>query len=211
MQDRQTVSQWNGLDFDSPDNTHRGFWWFLTAYHEDISFLEDNQNYPSFVKAVYGGQEKCPTTGTIHFQGLLNTGQVRFSTVKNWLTKTKIMIPRDLIACKRYVMKRETSVGDKQVRQPIRAYLKFSDALRIIAKYNMLSVTQLSDIAPLLSCDPESQFWKATKMHILEYPDDISLFSNPQLIRAWKYTRDSWFTLVFHEQSKSAVEINEVV
>lgn len=58
------------------------------------------------------GQQEVGENGTLHYQCLLRTPQVRFNAVKNHFTRAHIDIARNVSALERYVHKEETRVGD---------------------------------------------------------------------------------------------------
>lgn len=93
----------------------RATYWSVTAFNSEIELLE-KQEYPDFVKKIYGGREKCPKTGTEHFQGMIQClHQVRLSKLKKWLPTSHLEIAKDKDALEKYVMKSETAVGEKTV------------------------------------------------------------------------------------------------
>lgn len=64
----------------------RSAWWLITAYGENITKVEDVATYPKCVKRVYGGRERCVTTGREHYQGAVEChGQQRASFFRTWL------------------------------------------------------------------------------------------------------------------------------
>jgi len=92
-------------------------WWSVTAFNDEILLCEDIAKYPSFVKKVYGGREKCPTTGTPHFQGAIQCfTQQRMSSIKNWLPTANLQIAKQKDALIKYAMKEDTATGEKLER-----------------------------------------------------------------------------------------------
>lgn len=61
-----------------------------------------------------GQLEKGEETGTLHYQGMLKTSQVRFSAVKRVFPKAHIEVARNPTALKKYVNKEETRVSTVQ-------------------------------------------------------------------------------------------------
>lgn len=58
------------------------------------------------------GQYEAGENGTRHFQGMLETPQVRFSAVKRVFTRAHIEVCRNKTALAKYVSKEETRVGE---------------------------------------------------------------------------------------------------
>lgn len=92
-------------------------WWSITVFNEsELYDVQHSNKFPLWVRAIYGGLEKCPETGKIHFQGALQAHrQVRFTQVKDWLPTTHIEPAKDVKSLKQYAMKTETAVGEKKV------------------------------------------------------------------------------------------------
>jgi len=101
------------------DRQTRATWWSITAYNREIETLEgwiaDQKLMPSWLKRIYGGREICPNTGRVHFQGAINTAQIRMSTIKDVLPTTHIerAIRKDALV--KYAMKEETADGEKAI------------------------------------------------------------------------------------------------
>lgn len=57
------------------------------------------------------GQLEKGEQGTVHFQGMLNTPQVRFAAVKRVFPRAHIEIARDRLALAKYVQKEDTRVA----------------------------------------------------------------------------------------------------
>lgn len=58
------------------------------------------------------GQKEQGATGTVHYQLMVRTPQVRFSAVKKAFTRGHIEVCRDVHALKAYVVKQDTRVGE---------------------------------------------------------------------------------------------------
>ena len=165
----------------------------------------ESKEYPKFVKAVYGGMEECPDTKRQHFQGALNTNSVRFSQVKNWLPKAHIELARNKEALKKYVMKEETSIGDKVIRDNERKFMTIAQALTIVAKH----VYGKEDIYAVPPRTYSTMYWSGVMSHLEEQEEDISLFSQPQLERAWKNTWIYWIQKI-HKQISMDAEADSI-
>lgn len=101
--------------------TERASVWSVTYYSRvpmsdlsgqvvDIQHFAAVQRPPGWM--LVGQIEQCPSTGRMHFQGMLRTPQVRFSAVKKELGDTvHIEVARDPKALQRYCSKEETRVA----------------------------------------------------------------------------------------------------
>lgn len=172
------------------DTKFRSSCWSVTAFNEDIPRLEDKENFPNFVKEVWGGRETAPTTGTLHFQGAVvcNT-QVRFSALKKWLPQAHIEPAMRANCLKKYCMKEETAAGIKQVLSNPDKFLKFHDALIFLSRH--------VDYTAWISEAPRTWYNRACIEIFMTKPELAGLFANPTMRRlyedtwvAWKYWSD---------------------
>ncbi|MBV6343478.1 hypothetical protein, partial [Candidatus Magnetobacterium casense] len=62
--------------------------------------------------SITGQVEKAPTTGTLHYQLMLKTPQMRFSAIKGAFPTAHIEIAKRPIALSQYVVKEATRVAD---------------------------------------------------------------------------------------------------
>ena len=136
--------------------------------------------------------EVCPDTQRKHYQGyILTRTQQRFSAMKKALPGVHIEIARNWSALLNYCKKTETAVEGTQVVQVNeRKYLKFADALMRIA--NAMVITP--------GADADANYRSAVMELMLSNPDDVSLYSNPQLMRAWNMTQAYWMRKAIHSQ-----------
>ena len=135
--------------------------------------------------------EKCPTTGRLHFQGALQCrSQQRFSAIKDWLPTTHIESARKPpVVLKNYAMKQETAVGPKEVRENQRKFLSMADALTIIGGLSLDFIPKPDTYKQ----DIKDAYWSAVRQHLRQDKhEDISLFSQPQMIAAWSHTWEVW-------------------
>lgn len=86
----------------------RGTCWSIT-----INNPTDEDLKPSFPnnKWVMNGQLEKGEGGTLHYQGMLTTPQVRFSAVKKCLPRAHIELAKNKTALQKYVTKEETRVA----------------------------------------------------------------------------------------------------
>lgn len=92
--------------------------WACTLYgknmHQALEF-QITGLAPEFIKKVYGGQEKCPETGRLHFQGHISCRrQVRMSQLLSIFPGGHFEIARDPNKSIAYAMKKDTSSGEKK-------------------------------------------------------------------------------------------------
>nr|WAE43257.1 MAG: replication associated protein [Cressdnaviricota sp.] len=176
------------------DTTSRASCWSITAFNEDIPRLEDKTNFPAFVKEVWGGRETAPTTGTLHFQGAVvcNT-QVRFSAIKKWLPTAHIEVAIRADALKKYCMKSETAAGPKQVLSNPDKFLKFHEALIMVAEH--------VDYAAWRHEEPSTWYNGAVRSILMKQPALAGLFANPTMKR---FYADTWSVWRHHAEEKRA-------
>lgn len=194
--------------------TDRGYWWSITAFNDEMELCEDNKHWPHFVKHIHGGREECPTTGTIHFQGAIECkSQQRFSAIKKFLPTAHIELAIKAEALKKYVMKQDTAVGEKTIRSN-RVHLTMADALTVIGSHcvgidviDFITEYNLKDIDEGL----KKLYWNAVKKHLEDDKyEDISLFSQPQMISAWKNSHTVWVRRAIVLQARPSLEELEV-
>lgn len=165
--------------------------WSFTAYEGQYDLFAE---MPDWI-AEWGQQDEiCPETGRKHRQGYLRTRtQQRFSKLKQMFPGVHFEIARDwnalLNQCKKTESRDPSGNIVNQVNQ--RKQLQMHEALMRIAN----SYVRNKD-------DLEKRFWDAVKELIREQPADVSLYTNPQVKRAWDNTHDVWI--------EKAIEIAEL-
>jgi len=179
--------------------TDKGTYWCITTFDEvEIATLKDISNYPYWIHTVFGGLEECPESKRIHFQGCIQCKtQQRFSAIKKWLPTTHIELARNPGALKEYALKDDTAIEEKVTRVNNRKFLSMADALTIVGEYN-LEHTDIVQYVVEFNCKDtddalKRMYWNAVRSHLETGSyDDISLFSQPQMIAAWKNTHMVW-------------------
>jgi len=88
--------------------TERGNTWSITINNPTEADLK-----PSFPnnKWVMQGQMEQGAEGTLHYQGMLTTPQVRFSAVKKCLPRAHIEVAKNKVALSKYVAKEDSRVS----------------------------------------------------------------------------------------------------
>lgn len=138
-------------DIQDMATTEKASWWSITAYNEQAHILEayrkGEKPLPSFVKKLYGGLEECPTTKRLHYQGALNTPQIRMSCLKKWIPGVHWEKARNIEGLKIYALKQETAIGEKSI-QVNESYQTLGELIRelVIFRYDFMDKTEPSDI-----------------------------------------------------------------
>lgn len=164
----------------------RSSWWSITAYNDELDYLvkvqEGEVDMPSYWRQLYGGVEECPTSGKLHFQGALNTSQIRMGRLKKDLP-TAHLEPcfAGAESLKKYVMKEETSVGEKREIKNDR-YYSLVDSLDLLVE---VYINDCNEDENILATE-DFGFWYLTNLVIWDKKFLVQLYSQPQSIRAWK-------------------------
>ena len=87
------------------ESKSRNSFWSLTLFNDEWKTFQ----HPTW--KLEGQEEIAPDTGKLHYQGMLHTGQVRFSAVKKVFPQAHIEAARDPVALKKYVHKADTRAG----------------------------------------------------------------------------------------------------
>ena len=167
--------------------TDRSTNWAVTAFGNDITLLEDEKSFPSYVKTVFGGREKCPDSGREHFQGHLQLHtQQRLSAIKKWLPTAHLEIARNFKASVAYAMKSDTASGDKNEVVNPRQFIDNQSALMMLAR------TKLSPEEKTDDGITDQWFWQRVRIILKAEPHLCGLFGKPDLYRLWKHTSTVW-------------------
>lgn len=172
--------------------TERASWWSITINNPTEVDRDALRNPPTFVKLVKC-QDEVGENETLHIQGCVNTTQVRFSQMKNWLQRAHIEVARDKSALLKYVEKTDTAVdGTQFTNKP--EFLTTAKALRKLAKaYERPSE---EDIGNRPDTAIKRAYWRAVRVIIKDEEELISLYSRPDLFRAWENTWEVWLAKV---------------
>jgi len=180
--------------------TDKATWWSVTAYNDEIAMLEKGE-FPTYVKAVYGGREECPETKRIHFQGAIQLrSQQRLGTLKKWLPTAHFEVARNKDAIKKYAMKEETAVGPKTEKinevehiSVEKIMLKLADEWDpdVYAEY----IEQYTD--DLKEAFKQS-YWHTARNILRKNPDYrkvCHIFARSDVITLWDRTRSVWLAV----------------
>lgn len=172
------------------DKTSR---WAFTAYEPQWDLFK---TMPEVI-AEWGWQtEECPTTHKQHYQGYFRTKrQVRFSQVKKSLPGIHIEAAKNWDALLQYCRKSETAKEGTQVHQvSTTKAMTMATALTKLATFadNTPPSVMDADYEKTFEKYVKQEYWKAVRQILLEEPDEIGLWSQPQYMRAWENTRSVW-------------------
>lgn len=191
-----------------PASQTKSTWWSITEFQPEYQeLLADGSRYASFVKAVYGGLEKCPDTGRIHYQGAIQCNRnVRFSQVKQWLPKAHIQpVKVSAEKLKEYVMKAETAVGEKKAIINENQYFSINDVCLMLAEFdkgiiidawitNTFQNTKQNydDAVKYANNENDKAFWYCVNEVLVDNPKLAGSLMNPALVRFYRKTRGTW-------------------
>lgn len=181
------------------DTTIRASCWSITVFNDDYDIIEhwmNNPNsFPSWLKEVWGSREACPKSGRPHQHICLVTTQIRLSTIKGELPTANISPVIKKEALKDYVMKAETSIGQKRVVKNIN-YITLPDMLETLGKVAVkcFEPEELMDIVEghlgednKYKVNKDKGFARISNEYMKTAPlGHLSVLLNPQLLRAWK-------------------------
>ena len=177
--------------------TDKGTWWIITAYNDDISTIENEADYPIWVAEVHGGREEGDETHRLHFQGALRCrGQQRFSRIKEWLPSSHIELANSKDAIRKYCMKDDTAVGEKEVRTNPNSYMKLHDICQNV--YDILLQNPVINGA----CNGDNVFkyfksrkdlyWHGVSLILSKSPEDSTCYASSNLPNFWANTFEVW-------------------
>lgn len=89
--------------------TVRASYWIVTINNPTPEIRALLKSPEDFVKQMWY-QDEIGESGTLHIQLCINSTQVRFSQIKDWLPRAHIEAARNSQACKNYCKKSDTSV-----------------------------------------------------------------------------------------------------
>jgi len=177
-------------------NMNKSTWWSVTAFGTEIDLLE-NSEYPEFVAKVHGGREACPETGRVHFQGALQCRrQVRMTQIKAWLPTAHLEPARDRLALKKYVMKEETAVGEKQTIDNNVQHISMEALMVKMANY-WSEDDYIKDWEKTENTKSsfKSCYWEMVNRILEECPEYrkvCQLFARSDTVSLWEHTRGTW-------------------
>jgi len=161
----------------------KSVWWSVTAFGDEIELCEGT--LPNYVKAIYGGRETAPTTGTLHFQGAIQLHeQSRMAKLKSWLPRAHLEPCHHKDALVNYVMKSDTAAGEKVIRtNPVKHYNAEEMCLRL---------AQASIDYPKDETDRQTDYWRRVRLILAESPELAGQLMNPSLRSFFIHTASVW-------------------
>lgn len=187
------------------DRQTRQTWWSLTINNptpEDDILLA---NTPRFVKRIKY-QKEVGENGTEHYQIALNTQQVRFSQIKNWLSRAHIEPARNPQALLNYVEKSDTAVAGTQKDITGQA-MTMAQVMRLIAR-NFVEPNE-DDYDNFPKTYDAVVYWRAVRKILEANENLLGLLSQPQYFRAWDNTKFFWLNKIKTEDIANGVEQEE--
>lgn len=208
------------MELDS-QTTSRASHWGITINNpseDDRRSLRTTQRWLRRVR----GQDEIGENGTLHVQAYANTDQVRLSQLKSWLPRAHF-VPLtskahidNMIS---YVHKDDpTAVADTRfditMRTTANKPLTMAGTLTMLAEYAWTASeiktyidraaengesTKLKDVH-------EKEFWHIVNLLLSREPDLVALLTQPQYLRAWLNTRQTWITK-FRLDSQTNIEV----
>lgn len=184
-------------DRQTPDTTSKSTWWICTVYNDNIDIIENADTYPKYVAKVYGGREKCPTTGREHFQGAIQcVSQVRMSSLLRWLPGTHMEAAKSAEAVKKYCMKADTAIGEKTVRDQPNKYYSMHGLLTRLGQEYLKSREDGTWFKEqqnwVVKHYEELEYWFIAKRVLRQEPHLITSFSDPRYKTSWCRTKEIW-------------------
>lgn len=189
------------------DSKARGTVWSLTLFDPgEYNILQTKDAWPGWLRQAVGQEEVAPTTGKHHWQCMIQTEQVRASSIKKLLPTAHIEIARNKNALKNYVVKSETAVdGTKFDITNDKEHLALHQQLQLLAT----TYIENEDEVHKIILDPGSKptewdkkiYWLLVNFILEADPTRASMLANPALERMWVNTRGTWVALA-REASK---------
>jgi len=181
----------------------RHSWWSITINNPTDEHFTALQSPVKYVKEMWYQQE-VGAQGTPHIQGCINTSQVRFSTLKEWLPTAHIEAARNKDALIRYCKKSETSVEGTFTHWSQRPSNSIDDPEEVIAPAtNFLLDEILLFIASCLTMeefqeyftDPKTLYDMGVNRLARLMPTYIDKFCRQNVQSAWRVVYTTFFTI----------------
>lgn len=187
------------------DSKARGTVWSLTIFDpEEYHILQTKDAWPGWLRQAKGQEEVAPTTGKHHWQCMIQTEQVRASSIKKLLPTAHIEIARNRHGLKNYVGKKETAVEGTQFDvSNDKEYLALHQQLEMLAVAYLEHEDDIKKILEELKPTEwdKKVFWFLANVILEADPTRASMLANPALERMWVNTRGTWVALA-REASK---------
>lgn len=183
--------------------SQRGSWWSITINNPEQADRDALANPPAFVKKVVQ-QDERGENDTLHIQACANTSQVRFAQVKSWLPRAHIEFARDKSALLKYCQKEETAVaGTQKVTE--REYVTMAGCLKKLVQFHTPTPDEVLEKRykwDILKANA-GEFWSMANELLDNEPELVSVVTNPQVMRAWVYTKNVWLKYKTNAQDQA--------
>lgn len=190
----------------------KGRYWSVTTYDPgEFGLISNKESWPHYVRECKFQQEKCPTTGKLHWQVALLTEQVRFSAIKKFLPTAHIELARNKDALLNYVEKDDTAVP--ATRQHIKAEKEYLALHQQLQRMAHVVVENMEDyLAYLDQCRDEkvtnpakAAYWWVAGHMLEDNPELAAMLANPALEKMWIHTSMVWI-----KAAKAASEASSI-
>jgi len=193
----ETFADKNGVQLrDSVKTTQRSSWWSVTLFDVSDEKRALLRAPPEFVREMVYQDEITPTTQRLHIQCAVNTTQIRFSQLSEWLQGAhieKAYKPGEALV--NYCSKRKTAVPGTQVhyttRQSVRQTNDIEDAPPIPAfslKEILLTIAAYVHEDDAIESDLTDMYHMALDKIARVCPDLLEKVTRQNIFQAWKHT-----------------------
>jgi len=169
-------------------STTRSTWWSVTAFKPDeIDKLKDNQHYPTCIKTVFGGLERCPETNREHFQGAIQCHQQqRMSAFKTWLPTAHLEPAHYAEALRKYAMKADTAIEEKKERTNPTPHFSCDEIM-------LMAANEIKDEWDEISTTQKDDGWKIAVNRLLRKNTKLAgQLQNPSNRAFWILSCHTW-------------------
>lgn len=164
---RKTESPTTGKDKTMP-NDNRSTAWSLTL-NNPTAEDEEQINIARQQGWKVEGQKEKGESGTEHYQLMVKTPQVRFSSVKKMFPRAHIEPARNIAALTQYVVKESTRVGDLPTQQSL--YPSLSRFWELLAEeLNAMEFLNWNYLVEPTTRSSSEVWWKETPRSVLKDP-----------------------------------------
>jgi len=210
------------------DTTQRATHWLLTVNNPTEDDYVKSKTNPRWLRFIRG-QEEIGEQGTRHAHLYLNTDQVRWSAIKEWMPRANIKVLLTKVHAanaKEYVWKDDDTTvegtkWEKDYRGESQA-LTFADTMLMMAQHAWseehihTGLTQtVPGTPPLYKSLVEvhtAEFWSIVNVMLHDDPNLVGLLTQPQYMRAWINTRRVWIRRSREQQPQAAAPaVNEII
>ena len=168
----------------------RNSYWSLTLFNDEWKKFQ----HPTWT--LEGQEELCPETGKLHYQGMLHTGQVRWSAVKKVFPQAHIEPARDPVALQKYVHKTATRAPSAKASRVMNRDKFFADV------FEFAYDTDADHLEEDVKADKNCTFLMEIVENMLDSGGDWSysyMAINPQTKQLWQRFRSVYYKSWRHD------------